>query len=95
MAAIMETVIRELETSGTVLTQPGPNREAPEASDIMLGSDRERFLLEPSTTIVGEFNQTLRTSDTRLRASGSLETHRAAVTRMAFRGLPDNGAVLI
>ena len=52
MAAIMETVIRELETSGTVLTQPGTNRETSEASDTVLGSDRERILLEPSSTIV-------------------------------------------
>ena len=95
IAAIMETDIRELKTSGAVLTQPGTNREASEASDTMLGSDKERILLKPSSTIVGKFNQTLRSSDTRLRVSGSLETHRAAVTRMALRGLTGNGAVLI
>ena len=95
IAAVMGTVIRELQTSGTVLTQPRTNSEASEASDTKLGRDRERVLLKPSSTIVGKFNQTLRSSDTRLRVSGNLETHRAAVTRMALRGLTGNGAVLI
>ena len=70
-------------------------RETSETSDTKLGSDRERILLKPSSTIVRKFNQAVRSSDTRLRASGSRDTPRAAVTRIAIRGLPDNGAVLI
>ena len=44
MAAVMETAIRGLMTSGAVLIQPGTNREASEAADTMLRSDRDRII---------------------------------------------------
>ena len=95
MTALMETVIRELETSGTMVTQARTTREASETSDTKLGSDRKRILLKPSTTIVRKFNQAVRSSDTRLRVSGSLGTSNAAVTRMAIRGLSETCALQI
>ena len=95
MTAILASIIRELETSGTMVTQAGTVRETSETSDTKLGSDRERILLKPSTTIVRKFNQAVRSSDTRLRVSGSLGTSNAAVTRMAIRGLSENGALQI
>ena len=95
MTAVRASIIRELETSGTMVTQAGTVRETSETSDTKLGSDRERILLKPSTTIVRKFNHAVRSSDTRLRVSGSLGTSRAAVTRMAIRGLSENGVLRI
>ena len=95
MDALRASIIRDLETNGTMVAQAGTVRETSETSDTTLGSDRKRIFLKPSTTIEREFNQAVRSSDTRLRVSGSLGTSRAAVTRTAIRGLSENGALRI